>query len=184
MDLSEVRLIRSARRTVGIQITPEGQVVVRAPLYASDAEIRHLLEERADWIDGHLKKIRAAGKPEVLTHAQIKALADAAVRELPPIADRFAPLVGVRFSHITIRCQRTKWGSCSAKGNLNFNCLLMLTPPAIREYLVIHELCHLKQMNHSQKFWAEVARVCPDYKSAEKWLKANGSQIMRKIPEV
>ena len=89
--------------------------------------------------------------------------------------------MGVSYGRITIRSQHTRWGSCSAKGNLNFNCLLMLTPPEILDYVVVHELCHRKEMNHSARFWAEVARVIPGYEASKNWLKDNGSALIARM---
>ena len=88
--------------------------------------------------------------------------------------------MGVTYGRITIRNQKTRWGSCSSKGNLNFNCLLMLTPPEVIDYVVVHELCHRKEMNHSKAFWDEVAHVLPDYEKARLWLKTEGDMIMRR----
>jgi len=114
---------------------------------------------------------------------EVKALARQAAKELPVRVRKFAPLVGVDYGRITIRSQRTRWGSCSAKGNLNFNCLLMLCPEEVRDYVVIHELCHRKELNHSPRFWAEVEKVCPDYARHRKWLKENGGSLIAGLPE-
>ena len=82
------------------------------------------------------------------------------------------------WGRITIRCQKTRWGSCSAKGNLNFNCLLMLSPPQVQTYVVVHELAHRKHMDHSPAFWAEVETVLPDYRDSVRWLKTNGGKLL------
>ena len=113
-----------------------------------------------------------------LTFDEIRQLAAQAVEVIPARVRHFAPLIGVTYGRITIRNQRTKWGSCSSNGNLNFNCLLMLTPPEVIDSVVVHELCHRKEMNHSEKFYAEVAKVFPDYKKWDKWLKDNGKALM------
>ena len=91
------------------------------------------------------------------------------------------PLVGATVGKVTIRNQKTRWGSCSAKGNLNFNCLLMLCPEDVRDYVVVHELCHRKEMNHSARFWTEVERVLPDYRTRRKWLKEFGCEIIGRL---
>jgi len=87
----------------------------------------------------------------------------------------------VTYGRITVRNQKTRWGSCSSKGNLNFNCLLMLTPPEVIDSVVVHELCHLREMNHSPKFYAEVLKVYPDYHKWNGWLKEHGAAIMKRM---
>ena len=144
-------IIHSNRKTLNIQIKSDGRVVVRAPLRMSNGDVRRLVEEKADWIEKHLAQIRrqrdSAGP--AFTAGQLRQLAEAARQDLPRRAARFAPLVGVSYGRITIRAQKSRWGSCSTLGNLNFNCLLMLCPEEVRDYVVVHELCHRKEMNHS-----------------------------------
>lgn len=89
----------------------------------------------------------------------------------------FAKRMAVDYNRIAVRAAKTRWGSCSAQGNLNFHWKLVLMPPEILDYVVVHELAHRKEMNHSQRFWAEVERILPDYKARRKWLKEFGSQV-------
>ena len=113
-----------------------------------------------------------------LTKIELTLLAKQAKQVFPEKVAYYAPKVGVRYGRITIRTQKTRWGSCSSKGNLNFNCLLMLASEEVQDYVVVHELCHLKEMNHSKRFWQEVERVMPNYKVHKKWLKEHGGKIM------
>lgn len=186
-DLSAIRIIRSSRRTLSLQVKNDGQVIVRAPKHVTLQEIAAFVRKNSAWLHKHLEKVRkekelnAASPVQPLTMEDIQKLADEALRVIPVRVAHFAPLVGVTYGRITVRNQRTRWGSCSSKGNLNFNCLLMLAPPGILDYVVVHELCHRKEMNHSPKFWAEVAKVMPDYKERQKWLRTEGSSIMRRM---
>ena len=112
---------------------------------------------------------------------EINELADKALIVIPEKVKKYAPIVGVDYGRITIRNQRTRWGSCSGKGNLNFNCLLMLFPDEVIDYVVVHELCHRIHMNHSAEFYAEVERVLPEYRKWKKWLKENGELYISRI---
>ena len=96
-------------------------------------------------------------------------------------AASFAAVMGVSFGKITVRSQKTRWGSCSSAGNLNFNCLLALCPSEVIDYVVVHELCHLRHMNHSRAFWNEEANYFPGYAEQKDWLKRHQSEIMRKL---
>ena len=171
-------LIRSDRRSIGIQITPDG-VVVRAPRSLPDAEIDRFVQSKRDWIEAHLAKVPAP-QPQ-FTHAEIEALAQKALTVIPDRVRHFAPIVGVTYGNITIRNQRSRWGSCSGKGNLNFNCLLMLTPDHVIDYVVVHELCHRLEMNHSPKFWAQVERVLPSYRQSLDWLRAHEKELIGRL---
>ena len=90
----------------------------------------------------------------------------------------YAGIMQVTFGTITVRDQKTRWGSCSAKGNLNFNWRLILAPEPVLDYVVIHELAHRKEMNHSERFWNLVETVMPDYRNQRRWLKDHGDRLM------
>lgn len=181
----DVRVIRSRRKTVALQVLGLNDVVVRAPMRMSNREIEEFVQQNMDWIQKNLKKVAENQKEEEeivpMTEAEVRELAERATQLIPERVKHFAPLVGVTYGRITIRNQKSRWGSCSAKGNLNFNVGLLLAPPEVLDYVVVHELCHRKEMNHSPKFWAEVSKLIPDYKQHEKWLKNNGRAIIKKI---
>ena len=181
----QVTIIRSNRKSIAIQVNPDLTVTVRAPLRASRRDIDRLLMEKEGWIQKTMQQLTDRHTQEAsippLTHAELEALADRALAYIPGRAAYYAPRIGVDYGRITIRNQKTRWGSCSSKGNLNFNCLLMLTPPEVIDYVVVHELCHRKEMNHSPAFWKEVEKVLPDYRRSVKWLKDNGGPIIRRI---
>ena len=174
------RLIRSARKTISLQITQDGELLVRAPERIGRGEIDRFVESKRGWIEKHLFK-QEQDIPK-MTEEEFQTLVRRALEVIPRVVARFAPVVGVTYGGITIRNQRTRWGSCSTKGNLNFNCLLLRVPQDVLEYVVVHELCHRKEMNHSPKFWAEVERVLPNYAESKRWLKENGSGLIRSLP--
>lgn len=180
----KVTVIRSNRKTVAIQVNSNLSVTVRAPRSASEKDIEEILKKKEAWISKHIEKIKEtkerfeAEPTEKLTREKVIALAEEALKVIPERVEYFAKVIGVTYGKITIRNQKTRWGSCSSKGNLNFNCLLMLAPPEVLDYVVVHELCHRKQMNHSKAFWLEVEKVLPDYKEVRKWLKEEGSQMI------
>lgn len=176
-------LVRSNRRTVSIQISRAGQITVRCPMRMSLADVEQFVQSKRSWIAKHLAKLASSPAYPPLTDADIQRLKKQARELICRRAAHFAPIVGVDYARIAIRAQKGRWGSCSTKGNLNFNCLLALVPPYVLDYIVTHELCHRKHPNHSPRFWAEVARVMPAYKSAEKWLKENGSGLIASLPK-
>ena len=175
------RLIRARRKTLSIRITQEGNLEIRAPLGMPKGEIEAFLKEKAQWIETHRAKVLAEytqGQEAPLGEEEILILAEQMRQRLPEKLNRHAASMGVTFGRVTIRCQQTRWGSCSSRGNLNFNCLLMLAPEEVLDYVVVHELAHRKQMNHSALFWQEVARECPDYKKSLRWLKDRGGALL------
>ena len=180
----KVTVIRSNRKTVAIQVNSDLSVTVRAPYSASEKDIEEILKKKEAWISRHIEKIKKtkerfeAEPTEKLTREKVIALAEEALKVIPERVEYFAKVIGVTYGKITVRNQKTRWGSCSSKGNLNFNCLLMLAPPEVLDYVVVHELCHRKQMNHSKAFCLEVEKVLPNYKEVRKWLKEEGSQMI------
>ena len=176
-------LKRSNRKTIGIEVTPEG-VLVRAPKRATAAEIERVLRKHRRWIEKRQASLAAdleiAREEGLLSQEDLQVLARRAKQYIPERVAVYAPLVGVNPGRITIRTQKSRWGSCSSKGNLSFNCLLMLTPVEVIDSIVVHELCHLKEMNHSQRFYDEVLRVFPEYNKWHRWLKDHGGAIMKR----
>lgn len=181
--MEQLEIIRSKRRTIAIEVKKDLRIVVRVPLEMKDNDIQRFVMEKQRWIEKHLQivKKRNEEKETPFTVEEIHALADAALKDLLQRVAKYAPIVGVTVGRITIRNQRRRWGSCSAKGNLNFNCLLMLCPEEVRDYVVVHELCHRKELNHSPAFWSLVECVLPGYKEQYHWLKENGSKIIRRL---
>lgn len=173
-------MIRSARKTIAIQITSAGEVVVRCPNRMRKADVQQFVESKRGWIERHLSKPRPVCPP--FTAEELDALAKQARTALPIRVAEFASRMGISYGRITIRSQRTRWGSCSGKGNLNFNCLLMLVPAEVRDYVIVHELCHRKELNHSARFWAEVEQVLPDYQIQRRWLKDHGNELIGRLP--
>ena len=181
----KVEVVYSNRKSVAIQIKPDGTVVLRAPYGVPKRELNRILEEKRSWIEVHLQEIKEQEAEQKalpkFSKQEIKELANKALAYIPERVKYYAPIVGVNYTRITIRNQKTRWGSCSSKGGLNFNCLLMLTPPEVVDYVVVHELCHRKEMNHSKAFWDEVEKVLPDYKSAKRWLRENGGELISRM---
>ena len=182
----EVSVIKSKRKTISIQIK-SNEVIVRAPPRMKQNDIEKFVESKRNWIEKHLQSFSEKQKNleniEPYSDEEIRSFMKQAKEIIPKKVEFYAEKIGVTYNKITIRCQRTRWGSCSSKGNLNFNCLLVLLPDEIIDSVVVHELCHRKQMNHSAKFYAEIEKVFPDYNRCRQWLKQNGNKYMSRIPK-
>lgn len=100
-----------------------------------------------------------------------------AATELPRRVLHYAALHQMPVHRITVRNQKSRWGSCSRRGTISLNWRLIQTPPHVQDYIVLHELCHLREMNHSVRFWREVERVCPEFQAAEHWLKQHSTLL-------
>lgn len=176
-------IIRSKRKTYGISVMPGGKVTVRIPLRGSERFAVSMVESKKNWIAVSVLKMQAVEptppqKEKSPSEKRLEAIYRDAAREyFPKRVSYFSHVLGVNYGKITIRDQKTRWGSCSSKGNLSFNWRLILAPPNVLDYVVVHELCHRKEMNHSQRFWALVESVMPEYREYRKWLKENGNKL-------
>ena len=180
-----IEIIRSKRKTMSLEVTKELIVLVRAPYFVPQKEIEQFVESKTLWIEKSLAKMKQRKEEtksvEHLSNEEIRHLANEALAVIPDKVAYYAEKIGVTYGRITIRNQKTRWGSCSGKGNLNFNCLLMLTPERVLDYVIVHELCHRKEMNHSERFWKEVEKVMPDYKEQREWLKEHGNELIERM---
>ena len=178
-----IEIERRKIKNINIYVKPpNGDVLVTVPMRVSDEEVFRFLKKKEEWILKNHEKVknRQNSSQQDINLEQRKWLEDKIIE----YAMRWESIMKVHANGFTIRDMKTRWGSCSSKGNLNFNCLLMLAPPEVLDYVVVHELCHRKQMNHSKAFWAEVENVFPDCKKSIKWLKEEGSQIMYMVTEL
>ena len=179
----DYRIIRSSRRTLGLEVTRDGELIVRAPRLVTKRQIQSFVNAHQSWVEKQMAKMHAANAVTPLTDAELK---DLTTRAKAVFAERvafYAPQIGVTYKKITIRHQKTRWGSCTREGNLNFNCLLLLAPPQVLDSVVVHELCHRKEMNHSARFYAEIRKVFPEYRKWHGWLKENGPALMKRLPQ-
>ncbi len=178
-------VVYSARRTLGLEVLGSGQVKIRVPNRTKDGVIREFAESRKAWIvekyllmERRQEEREKQGVPDYVEHPELEArYREQARARISERAAWFARIMGVSYGRITIRAAKTRWGSCSAKGNLNFHWKLILMPEEVLDYVVVHELAHRKQMNHSPAFWAEVEKVLPDYRERRRWLKTWGQTV-------
>lgn len=179
------RIRKSRRKTWSLSLEPDLSLLMKVPLSVTYTQARKLMETKERWIITkyrELEQAKARVPVSTLTPLQREQLEkryrQAAREYIPARVAYFETVIGVTHGAIAIRDQKTRWGSCSARGNLNFNWRLMLAPPRVLDYVVVHELCHRKEMNHSKAFWNAVETVLPDYKELRKWLQDNGRTLI------
>ena len=186
--MDDLKIIRSGRKTLSLEISRDGKLTIRAPMKASDADILAFVKKHQKWISKKLQEARQREEHrkqhniEPLSRSELNELGKAAVSFIPMRVAHYAALMGIDFGNITIRNQSTRWGSCSSKKNLNFNVLLMLAPREVLDSVIVHELCHIRHMNHSKEFYEEVRKYFPDYDRCDKWLKEHGDELMSRMP--
>ena len=165
LTVVEYQLKRSRRKTMAVEITREGQVVVRAPLRLPLVQIERFLEEKNSWIAKHqeTQRQRRLAYPEP-TPEELETMAQQAQQLIPQRVEHYANLMGLSPAAVTITAARTRFGSCSFQNRLCFSCRLMAYPPEAIDYVVVHELAHILHKNHGSEFYALIERVLPDYR--------------------
>ncbi len=166
---------RRARRYL-LRVDVDGRVRVTIPRGGSKRDAGAFASRHLEWI--HRQRARvASAQSSAITTEERRALRERAGVELPARLAELAADHGLAVSRVSIRNQRTRWGSCGRDGHITLNWRLVLMPPSVRDYVLIHELMHLRRMDHSPHYWALVAAACPDYDSARQWLRSNGPAL-------
>ena len=164
---------RWARRYI-LRVLDDGTLRVTLPLRGSKREAQAFVERSAQWIDQQRTRVRPVAPVE---RQNVAALRKRAVAELPRALLDLAALHGITVTRVSIRNQRSRWGACSSRGSITLNWRLVMVPDFVREYVMIHELMHRREMNHSSRFWRHVTAACPRAHEARRWLRAEGHQL-------
>ena len=179
-DLPPYRVIVSDRKTLSLEITRDAEVLVRVPRRTSRRALEQFVAAHANWIEVHLQKQRerkAAVENLELTSERVAYLKAAARQILPGKLERYAALMDAHPTHLSVTGAERRFGSCSSTGRICFSWRLMLYPEEAVDYVVVHELAHLRHMNHSADFYACIARYLPDYKERKAMLRLPSAQI-------
>ena len=162
---------RSRRRTMALEVTREGTALVRAPLRASDTDIARFVDTHRDWLATHMARRQAylAAHPAPAPQ-QLEAWRQQAKAVLPERVAYWSTVMGVRPAGIKITTAKKRYGSCSSKHSLCFSCYLMRSPMEAVDLVVVHELCHIQEMNHGPRFYALLERYLPDWRERKRLL--------------
>ncbi|HEY7188503.1 MAG TPA: SprT family zinc-dependent metalloprotease [Vicinamibacterales bacterium] len=163
---------RRARRYL-LRVDHDGRVRVTIPRGGSRREADEFLNRHLDWI----ARERARLTPSALTFEERHVHRQRARRELPARLLELAAEHGLTVARVSIRNQRTRWGSCGRDGHVSLNWRLILMPPEVRDYVLVHELMHLRRLDHSRAYWRLVAAACPGYREARQWLRTHGPSL-------
>jgi predicted metal-dependent hydrolase len=163
---------RKARRYI-LRVLDEGTLKVTLPWRGSKRQARAFVDQNAAWIAQQRRKVLT--RPRVVLADEVL-LRRRAARELPPALLALAKLHGISVTRVSIRNQRSRWGACSARGSITLNWRLIVVPAFVRDYVMIHELMHRRELNHSKRFWRHVRAACPHYREARQWLLTEGQQ--------
>lgn len=166
--MERIKITRSNRKTLALCINRQGEAEVRAPYGCPQDVIERFIEKHQGWLDRHLQNYRAQKQ---YTSAEMEDLRRKAKEILPKKVAYYAALMGVQPTALKITSARTRYGSCSGKNSINFSLFLMEKSERAIDYVVVHELAHIKQHNHSPAFYQEIEKILPDYKERIKELK-------------
>lgn len=169
----EYQIIRSKRKTLAIYVKKDGSVIVRAPLKMSHQHIEEFIEKKILWIEKAKNRFIGETKKETISLSpnEVVLYKEKAVAYIKSRCPYFSQRMGVHYNKISINKAKTRWGSCSSMGNLNFSYRLLFLPPEAIDYVIVHELAHLKEMNHSKRFWKIVENIMPDYNDRRKVIR-------------
>lgn len=182
----EYELTRSKRKTLALYVRRDGRLEVRAPLRTSKAYIDDFVCQKQDWIESTRNKLAARREEKQiirLTAGEVAQYKKQAKAYMQQKCQYFSDCMGVRCSEMKINGAKTRWGSCNRKGGINFTYRLLFVPEELIDYVVVHELAHLKEMNHSAGFWSIVEQTMPDYKARRKKLREYEHQVEIQTPE-
>jgi predicted metal-dependent hydrolase len=174
---------RRAKRYI-LRVADDGTVRVTMPRWGSKREAMAFAARQQAWIEKQRRRLenerrqrldRREGERLGDAGEHVRSLRDQARRELPARLMELAAAHGLTVTRVSIRNQRSRWGSCSRSGHICLNWRLITMPPSVRDYVLIHELMHLKRFDHSPRFWKLVAAACPDYRAQRAWLRTQRS---------
>jgi predicted metal-dependent hydrolase len=167
-------IIRCRRKSLALIVTEDARLIVRAPWYIPHFYIRSLLAKRQGWIERKIAEVKARPQPAALSTAARAALIREAEKVISERCAWFAARTGWQPNGVRISAAQSRWGSCGIRGTLHFSWRLIRAPLPVIDYVVVHELAHLVERNHSRRFWVKVATVLPDFQQPRRWLRMNG----------
>ena len=182
----EYSVRRTKRRSIAIRVERDGSVTVFAPYFTANDIIQQSVMNNVSWIlkkQAEVLKFVSENAIVPFSEAELADIKRLAGEKIPPVFSQCAACIGVEPKKLTLRPMVSKWGSCSSRGNISINTLLALAPDNVIRYIVIHELCHLKHMDHSRSFKTLLYTHCPDHAECDKWLSTEGVVLSRRLRE-
>ena len=182
--MMDYKIVYSNRKTLAIEVSKNLEIIVRAPFYVNEKIIKEFVASHEKWIEKALNKAQQRINSAVrlqLCENQKKELKEKAQEIIFSKVEYYSKLMGLKPTSVKITSAKTRFGSCSAKNSLCFSYMLVFYPDAAVDYVVVHELCHLLEMNHSSRFWALVEKTIPDYKESRRWLRTQGKDLITRL---